>query len=357
MFNRTLKHYTKYAIGFFAVLCLFVILIASGYGVYKSYGIKGAVCTQEAKLCPDGSYVGRTGPRCEFAECPNAKIKEQGIEGCLPDSSAFKPESKARRDARRIADIRQLQIALELYFNKNALYPQNLDLLTPSFSSIIPSDPTTNLSYHYEKIGDDDFYLYATFECNSPEILRNDYNAGNMLYEVTGRRGNTTPDTSTWRTYRNEKYAFELKYPENWQLRDSISPDADPKLLAHLSIGPMEAMDLVEVSLLSKGDIEEIKQSIIESYEGYGDTDPDWEISISRGKTMLGDREVDVIRINGYIILSAPEGDGYVSYNDRWILATYNSDVFIVGITINDEDLNIYQEDFDQVLTTFKFIE
>ncbi|MEX1997825.1 MAG: TspO/MBR family protein [Candidatus Andersenbacteria bacterium] len=27
-------------------------------------------CTQEAKLCPDGSYVGRTGPNCEFAACP-----------------------------------------------------------------------------------------------------------------------------------------------------------------------------------------------------------------------------------------------------------------------------------------------
>lgn len=35
---------------------------------------KGAVpeevaCTMEAKLCPDGSYVGRTGPWCEFAPC------------------------------------------------------------------------------------------------------------------------------------------------------------------------------------------------------------------------------------------------------------------------------------------------
>ncbi|MEK7596391.1 MAG: hypothetical protein AAB564_02505 [Patescibacteria group bacterium] len=27
-------------------------------------------CTQEAKLCPDGSYVGRTRPNCEFALCP-----------------------------------------------------------------------------------------------------------------------------------------------------------------------------------------------------------------------------------------------------------------------------------------------
>ncbi|MEK7530285.1 MAG: MliC family protein [Patescibacteria group bacterium] len=27
-------------------------------------------CTQEAMLCLDGSYVGRTGPSCEFAACP-----------------------------------------------------------------------------------------------------------------------------------------------------------------------------------------------------------------------------------------------------------------------------------------------
>ena len=34
------------------------------------------VCTQEAKQCPDGSYVSRTGPNCEFAPCPEIKIDE-----------------------------------------------------------------------------------------------------------------------------------------------------------------------------------------------------------------------------------------------------------------------------------------
>lgn len=28
------------------------------------------VCTMDAKLCPDGSYVGRVAPSCEFAACP-----------------------------------------------------------------------------------------------------------------------------------------------------------------------------------------------------------------------------------------------------------------------------------------------
>ncbi|MFA5131215.1 MAG: GerMN domain-containing protein [Patescibacteria group bacterium] len=34
--------------------------------------INGPVaCTMEAKICPDGSAVGRSGPNCEFAPCPS----------------------------------------------------------------------------------------------------------------------------------------------------------------------------------------------------------------------------------------------------------------------------------------------
>lgn len=31
---------------------------------------KVVICTMDAKLCPDGSSVGRVGPDCEFAKCP-----------------------------------------------------------------------------------------------------------------------------------------------------------------------------------------------------------------------------------------------------------------------------------------------
>lgn len=42
------------------------------YSIWQlnSVGSGQVACTQEAKLCPDGSYVGRTGPKCEFAACP-----------------------------------------------------------------------------------------------------------------------------------------------------------------------------------------------------------------------------------------------------------------------------------------------
>lgn len=33
-------------------------------------GEEGVACTMEAKICPDGSSVGRQGPNCEFSPCP-----------------------------------------------------------------------------------------------------------------------------------------------------------------------------------------------------------------------------------------------------------------------------------------------
>ncbi|MBN1385764.1 hypothetical protein JW968_02175 [Candidatus Woesearchaeota archaeon] len=32
------------------------------------------VCTADAKICPDGTAVGRTGPNCEFAPCQTENI-------------------------------------------------------------------------------------------------------------------------------------------------------------------------------------------------------------------------------------------------------------------------------------------
>ncbi|PIP55521.1 MAG: hypothetical protein CO183_00815 [Candidatus Zambryskibacteria bacterium CG_4_9_14_3_um_filter_42_9] len=36
-------------------------------------------CTMEAKICPDGSAVGRTGPNCEFATCPGEESSADPI--------------------------------------------------------------------------------------------------------------------------------------------------------------------------------------------------------------------------------------------------------------------------------------
>lgn len=44
------------------------------------------VCTTDAELCPDGSSVGRTGPNCEFAECPPPVTLGRQGSACQSDS-------------------------------------------------------------------------------------------------------------------------------------------------------------------------------------------------------------------------------------------------------------------------------
>ncbi|MFH1036476.1 MAG: hypothetical protein V1756_00195 [Patescibacteria group bacterium] len=47
-------------------------------------GTKPAACTQEAKLCPDGSYVSRIGSNCEFAACQSVT----SVSGSAPANTA-----------------------------------------------------------------------------------------------------------------------------------------------------------------------------------------------------------------------------------------------------------------------------
>ena len=56
------------------------------------------------------------------------------------------------RDAKRISDIKQLQLALELYYDSNGAYPTSIsaaNIVTPGYISVIPTDPSSNLPYAY----------------------------------------------------------------------------------------------------------------------------------------------------------------------------------------------------------------
>lgn len=56
------------------VVVLVIVTLMWTVGARKAQApVDGVVCTQEVKECPDGSYVGRTGPKCEFKECPVAE--------------------------------------------------------------------------------------------------------------------------------------------------------------------------------------------------------------------------------------------------------------------------------------------
>jgi prepilin-type N-terminal cleavage/methylation domain-containing protein len=65
------------------------------------------------------------------------------------------------RDAKRISDVKQLQLALELYYDANQGYPLTVststtpNLASAGYIAAIPTDPQTNALYSYKALQSD----------------------------------------------------------------------------------------------------------------------------------------------------------------------------------------------------------
>jgi hypothetical protein len=62
----------------FSIKCFIItIVIVAVVIIAIQQPPKSRACTAEAKICPDGSAVGRIAPNCDFAPCPQTKIIEE----------------------------------------------------------------------------------------------------------------------------------------------------------------------------------------------------------------------------------------------------------------------------------------
>jgi hypothetical protein len=90
----------KTIITIFGSVILFVVLVLG----LKTFVLKSVennndhACTEEAKICPDGSTVGRTGANCEFSPCPEltkilteAEARLIGEKNCIKDDESLSP--------------------------------------------------------------------------------------------------------------------------------------------------------------------------------------------------------------------------------------------------------------------------
>lgn len=64
-------------------------------------GQDDVVCTMDAKICPDGSGVGRSGPDCEFDPCPGEEpgSGEPETDDPEPEGSGDLEETEPEDDA------------------------------------------------------------------------------------------------------------------------------------------------------------------------------------------------------------------------------------------------------------------
>ncbi len=91
------------------------------------------------------------------------------------------------RDARRISDVKQIQLALELYYDANQKYPTTIGtqassvLVSNGYISVLPIDPSTSAVYYYSPYTPTtnpgtctSYHLGATFEVSSNSAFSTD---------------------------------------------------------------------------------------------------------------------------------------------------------------------------------------
>ncbi|MDP3770216.1 MAG: hypothetical protein U1A25_02260 [Candidatus Sungbacteria bacterium] len=204
------------------VITLGVAVLLSMYWFVRPSYVNHEIiaCTQEAKSCPDGSSVGRTGLNCEFALCPSEALCEGGV-------------------------------------------------CSEVFPSQFPS-----------------------------------------------------ADTSNWKTYRNEQYGFEMKYPPEW---------------THGYDNP---------AFPGKGNFTHIRLQ----------TDPTRSISIqvTPGKVTFGSKNYKILELNGVEVVKLLDSGAFRIFHRKPDFGIYINDTSKVA-----EYGNYFPVDSDvieEIVSTFKFI-
>lgn len=97
------------------------------------------------------------------------------------------------RDARRIGDIKQIQLALEMFYDSNNAYPSSTAGLAPTYIPVQPLDPQTEDPYEYNTDSGNTSYVLKA-------ILENRHNA--LDTDIDGTVfGTNCDDTDTTHFY------------------------------------------------------------------------------------------------------------------------------------------------------------
>jgi hypothetical protein len=122
------------------IFALFVLVFLAG--CLQMGGNNNIACPADAKICPDGSAVGRVGPDCEFAPCPEQNTSEE--RGCTVEEPWCETKQLCSEDCMDASEVRAIaqeacgsegNLRGDIYYNNNSqTYWIDLDADMPGCS-------------------------------------------------------------------------------------------------------------------------------------------------------------------------------------------------------------------------------
>ncbi|MFH0829156.1 MAG: hypothetical protein V1907_03165 [Candidatus Kerfeldbacteria bacterium] len=260
-----------------AALPIVVIILAvlalgvTGYFVYNT--AKGNLtntavsCTTEAKICPDGTAVGRTGPDCEFAACPANTNKNANVN--TNSNTNTNANSNVNASANATKDWKTYE---DKKYNFSVKYPLSWStkLVTTGYNNegpyvvvFTPTNPPGPLPFisvrenwtikqEVDRINALDAesthvtsqegkiisgisgteIMYTTAIGSTPRSFIVVWGGTTVIFNVVPNQTDwetvigtlvfpTTADpTAGWKTYTNSSVGYSVKYPASWVVND-----------------------------------------------------------------------------------------------------------------------------------------
>jgi hypothetical protein len=172
---------------------------------------KNKACTMEAKLCPDGTYISRTGPDCEFTPCPDNTMKDKIIVSSPKFNQEIASPVSVSGQARG-----------DWFFEGTfpvEVYDSNGKLLGLGPATFMPKNASDTW------MTDNFVDFKGKIKFSEPATT-----SGYVLFKKDNPSGNPAMDESlrldvkfglgsadSWKNYENGQYGFTLTFPESWK--------------------------------------------------------------------------------------------------------------------------------------------
>jgi len=252
-----------------------IIVVIGGLFVYQYLAMQQTqptACTKEAKVCPDGSTVGRTGSNCEFASCPtgisadslknvtlsypnpydvskNDTINLVNGHALLSDAGNIKPRVY---DITTTAvgdldgdNIQEGVIGIYQGYGANIIVPivfvfSNKNGVLTQIDSVLPDTSDWNYETQIKSLSIDNNILSANIlvlaekDKSLPHYQQQASVEKNVQYKlIDGKLIIQSDQTAGWKTYTNNQYGFTFNYPQNLSVTEANDVIANRVVISH----------------------------------------------------------------------------------------------------------------------------